>query len=378
MNKKNTVSVCIAGLNFRLDCSLPMLDEFICHSNGENDGCVFRAAAPLLKGGEKPLALLEQLEVYQNESGVWIFTSPACRQTVQVSLSADYGETGFYIPENIDETLCYPALRGLLRIAFESRGFLQSRISLHSACIDVNGEAVAFTGVSGMGKSTRASAWVDAVAAEFISGDRPTLQVDACGAVAYGVPWDGKEQIFRNVSRNLKAILDVRRSDSVYLRKLDCEQARRVLIKQIFVPMWDSQAAATTVILAGRLAKNVPVYRLYCGPDAESAKEAFDILFNRPDEILEAEDEMKIKEGFALRKIAGEFIVMPTGSNIASFDGAIALNEVAAFIFEKLQNPASKNDLLIAVLNEYDVEKEVAERDIDAITAQFAEMGIIE
>lgn len=132
------------------------------------------------------------------------------------------------------------------------------------------------------------------------------------------------------------------------------------------------------ILKAVQTAKNVPVYRLYCGPDAESAKEAFDILFNRPDEILEAKDEMKIKEGFALRKIAGEFIVMPTGSNIASFDGAIALNEVAVFIFEKLQNPASKDDLLIAVLNEYDVEKEVAERDIDAITAQFAEMGIIE
>ncbi len=370
--------MCIAGLKFRLDCGLPMLDEFICHSDEESDGCIFRADKPLLNGNEKPLALLEQLEVYRNENGTRVFTSPACRQTVQVSLSADYGEIGFYIPENIDETLCYPALRGLMRIAFESRGFVGSRISLHSACIDVNGEAVAFTGVSGVGKSTRAAAWCEAVSAEFISGDRPTLHIDTDGTFACGVPWDGKEQIFRNVRHKLRAIIDVRRSDTVYFRKLDSEQARRVLIKQVFVPMWDSQAAATTIVLAGKLAKSVPVYRLYCGPDADDAKKAYDILFNKADEILEAADEMKIKEGFALRKIAGEFIVMPTGDNIARFDGAIALNEVAAFIFEALQNLASKEDLLIAVLNEYDVDKDVAQKDIDAITAQFAEMGIIE
>ncbi|MBR2869465.1 MAG: PqqD family protein [Clostridia bacterium] len=86
---------------------------------------------------------------------------------------------------------------------------------------------------------------------------------------------------------------------------------------------------------------------------------------------------MKIKEGFALRKVADEFIVMPTGSNIARFDGAIALNEVSAFIFEKLLNPLSKEDLLAAVLDEYDVDRETAAKDIDSIIAKFDEMGIL-
>ena len=69
---------------------------------------------------------------------------------------------------------------------------------------------------------------------------------------------------------------------------------------------------------------------------------------------------------------------MPTGNNIAKFDGAVALNEVSAFIFEKLQNPMSKEDLVTALLNEYDVDAQTAAKDVDALISKFEEMGIIE
>ena len=43
---------------------------------------------------------------------------------------------------------------------------------------------------------------------------------------------------------------------------------------------------------------------------------------------------------------------MPTGDNIAKFDGAVVLNEVSAFLFRQLNNPVSRDDLLAALLNE--------------------------
>ncbi len=61
---------------------------------------------------------------------------------------------------------------------------------------------------------------------------------------------------------------------------------------------------------------------------------------------------MKAKEGFVLRNIVDEYILMPVGDNIAEFKGTILLNEVSALIWEKLQNPVSKEDLLQAVLDE--------------------------
>ena len=62
-----------------------------------------------------------------------------------------------------------------------------------------------------MGKSTRAQAWIDGMGAELINGDRPLI--DVRNMELYGVPWDGKEQCFRNVHYPLKAICEVRRHE---------------------------------------------------------------------------------------------------------------------------------------------------------------------
>ena len=64
---------------------------------------------------------------------------------------------------------------------------------------------------------------------------------------------------------------------------------------------------------------------------------------------------MKAKEGFVLRNIVDEYILMPTGDNIAKFQGTVLLNEVSAFVWEKLQNPISEADLLQAILDEFEV-----------------------
>ena len=69
---------------------------------------------------------------------------------------------------------------------------------------------------------------------------------------------------------------------------------------------------------------------------------------------------------------------MPTGGKIAKFDGAVALNEVSAFIFEKLANPMSKEDLVEALVNEYEVDSETAAKDIDSLISKFEEWEIIE
>lgn len=377
MKKSKGTAVNIAGLCFDLHGSLPLFDEFVCHSEEKSDGQIYCMREPLFDDTKKTVAEHNDVTVCIGDDGSWLYVSPRCSNEVQVSLSADYKTVSLYV-KNPEERVLEQVLRCLLRMAFESIMISCSRLSLHSACIDVGGEAVAFTGVSGMGKSTRADAWVKANNAELISGDRPALSIESYGVKVYGVPWDGKEQLFRRVERPLKAILEVRRSDSVYLRRLDEHQARNVLMKQAFIPMWDISAAAAAIVNVGKLARSVPVYRFFCGPDEESAKQAYDILFNNPHEFLEAETDMKIKEGFVLRKIADEYIVMPTGSNIAKFDGAVALNDVSAFLFEQLQNPVSKEDLLVALLNEYEVDKETAAKDIDALISKFEEMGIIE
>ena len=270
------------------------------------------------------------------------------------------------------------SLRFLLRTAFECRFCYEGIVSLHAACVELDGFAVAFTGKSGLGKSTRARAWIEGLGAQFISGDRPAVRLEKTGATACGVPWDGKEQIFRDVERPLKCILEVRRSPANYIRRLSEEQARRVISQQSFIPMWDTDAAVMALANVRALIGKTPVYRVFCGPGPEDARAIYDILVNHPQQIREEAKEMKIKEGFVLRNVVDEFIVMPTGENIAKFEGAVVLNEVSAFIFKQLENPVSREDLLAAVLGEFEVDEATAAADLDALLSQFREMNLLE
>ena len=87
---------------------------------------------------------------------------------------------------------------------------------------------------------------------------------------------------------------------------------------------------------------------------------------------------MKAKSDFTLRDVMGEYILMPTGDNIGKYDGTIVLNDVAAFIWNKLQNPVSRDDLLVAVMDEFDVEEAVAAKDLDALLEKLTSFGVIE
>ena len=87
---------------------------------------------------------------------------------------------------------------------------------------------------------------------------------------------------------------------------------------------------------------------------------------------------MKAKAGFVLRNVVDEFILMPTGDNIGQFNGTVLLNEVSAFVWEKLQSQISRDELLQAVLDEYEVDKDTASKDLDALIETLRGYNVIE
>ena len=76
--------------------------------------------------------------------------------------------------------------------------------------------------------------------------------------------------------------------------------------------------------------------------------------------------------------MVGEKILMPVGDNITKFNGTVLLNAVSAFVWEKLQEPVSKEELLQVVLDRFEVDAETASRDLDGLLEKFAELGILE
>ena len=87
---------------------------------------------------------------------------------------------------------------------------------------------------------------------------------------------------------------------------------------------------------------------------------------------------MKIKPGFELREIADNYVVIPTDSNVVDFSSMIMLNEVSAFLWLQLLEDKTENDLLKAVLKEYDVDKETAAEDIKIFIKELAAAGVID
>lgn len=87
---------------------------------------------------------------------------------------------------------------------------------------------------------------------------------------------------------------------------------------------------------------------------------------------------MKLKENFIVRNLLDEYMLMPTGTNIADFNGSIVLNDVSAFILEKMKEQTTKEEILDAILAEYDVDREQAEKDLDNLIIKLISYGIIE
>ena len=87
---------------------------------------------------------------------------------------------------------------------------------------------------------------------------------------------------------------------------------------------------------------------------------------------------MKAREGFILRNLAGEYLLMPKGEKIKNYDSVVLMNELSAFVWGKLQNPVTQSDLLEAVLNVYDVDEKTAREDLDGLLAELKEAGVID
>lgn len=87
---------------------------------------------------------------------------------------------------------------------------------------------------------------------------------------------------------------------------------------------------------------------------------------------------MKVRKDFVLRETAGDYMIIPTGRTVQSFDGLITVNEVGADLWNMLQSEVTFDDLLRGILTIYDVDKETAEEDIREFLDTLRERGILD
>ena len=86
---------------------------------------------------------------------------------------------------------------------------------------------------------------------------------------------------------------------------------------------------------------------------------------------------MKASNQFILRTIADEHLLIPVGDAALSVKGLIALSESGKLLFDKLKSGCRRDDLIAALMAEYEVSAAVAGEDTDAFLDQMRQLNML-
>jgi len=85
---------------------------------------------------------------------------------------------------------------------------------------------------------------------------------------------------------------------------------------------------------------------------------------------------MKLKDGFLLRQVAGQTVVLPVGGDL-DLNMMITLNDTGAFLWEKLSREIDEAALVAELLAEYDVDKKTAADCVAAFVKKLDDNGFL-
>ncbi len=82
-----------------------------------------------------------------------------------------------------------------------------------------------------------------------------------------------------------------------------------------------------------------------------------------------------IKQGFIVREIAGEYIAVPVDSSCGK--SIVVFNPVSYFLWQELKSEKSFDELLEAMLKNYEISEEEAKNDLNDFLVQLEENGLL-
>ena len=89
---------------------------------------------------------------------------------------------------------------------------------------------------------------------------------------------------------------------------------------------------------------------------------------------------MKVKKGFEMQNVCGEYIIVPAGVENVDYSKIISMNPTAAYLWEKVagMQEFTVEDMVQFLLDEYEVEESVAREDSELIVERWKEIGMID
>lgn len=86
---------------------------------------------------------------------------------------------------------------------------------------------------------------------------------------------------------------------------------------------------------------------------------------------------MQINQDFTIQKVGDSYVAVPVGKASQTLHIMIHLNETGAFLWNIMaKKDCSEEELVEALLAEYDVEREIAVHDVHALVEQLREKKV--
>ncbi len=85
---------------------------------------------------------------------------------------------------------------------------------------------------------------------------------------------------------------------------------------------------------------------------------------------------MKIKPGFVVREVAGQIVALPTGEEL-NLNMMITLNETAKFLWEQLEQEQDRQQLVDALMAEYQIDADLAGTAVDGFLEKLQHHGFL-
>lgn len=86
---------------------------------------------------------------------------------------------------------------------------------------------------------------------------------------------------------------------------------------------------------------------------------------------------MRAIDNLIVREIAGEYILVPTGSAALKIHGMINLSESGYLLWNKLQSDCTEEELVDAILEKYEIDRETATEDTKTFLEKMDSIGIL-
>lgn len=270
----------ISNFRWRLESDYPLTDTpasrcFRAENVGQPDWlCQVRAADTLPSPGGRLLSQCAERRLYREDRRLWL--ELLNRKDGQPIFCAAYPVDGG-APVQLWSLACQHPYTARMEHIWSAVDFpfhlLQKGIlTLHSACIEVDGQAILFFAPSGVGKSTQARLWQQLRGAQLRNGDKTGLVCRGGTVTACGLPFCGTSGVCTDFRLPVRALVLLSQAKDNSIRRLTGASALQAVLANCFGHRSVPECVDALMAAAAQLLQQTPVYALACTPDERAVE----------------------------------------------------------------------------------------------------------